>query len=316
VADDQSAAKPGDQDAKRDPDSDATAPMAASELNDDAPDPDATRLIRPADPDATHVAKPAATSGAVGGDTTELIKPDDDATALIKPDDATALIKSDDATTVLPPTPIDPAAPPTTVLRSKVPDSTSVMPPASEPARWSAKANVPRAVPRDPDATAQWSPPEPRRAWWLPILLAVIGLLVLLGIVYFLITSLNNNDQPSGPSKPVPTPSVVQSSVSPSTPASSAPPTSASPTQPGAPYVIPGALIGLPIAEAESILDDNHVAHTAVAQVDTTHIPNTVVQTSPSPGQTVPVGGIVTLYYAQPAVTTPSTPPTPTPSAS
>ncbi len=205
---------------------------------------------------------------------------------------------------MLPPSPVSPAAPPTAVLRPQVPDSTAVIPPADS-ARWSASARVPGGAPRDRDTTEQWSPSEPGRAWWLPILLAVIGLLILLGIAYALITSLNNKNEPLAPSTPGP--SASTSAPSPSTaPQTSEPPTSSTPTEPGAPYVIPGALIGLPVDEAEDILDHNNVSYTAVPQTDDNAFPNTVVRISPDVGQTVAPGGTVTLYYAQPTITTPS----------
>jgi hypothetical protein len=294
-------------------DPDATAAMSPSEIDDDAtqamkPADDATQAMKPADDDATRAVR------APGGH-------DDDDKTMLTPavdEDATKVtpVVDSDATAMLPPTPIGPPEPPTTILRPQVPDSTSTMPPADDPQRWTAKANVPRTAPRDPDATAQWSPPEPGRAWWLPILLGVIGLLILLAVAYFLITHLNNdNTQPSPP--PAPTQSAAPSSTPPSTPPTSAPPTTATPTQPGAPFVVPSLLIGLPVDSAASILDGYGIAYTEVAQTDDSALPNTVVRTSPDVGQTVAPGGSITLYYAQPSAPTPTgTPTTATPSPS
>jgi beta-lactam-binding protein with PASTA domain len=76
---------------------------------------------------------------------------------------------------------------------------------------------------------------------------------------------------------------------------------------------VPTSLIGLPINDAESILDSYGIAYTAVAQPNDSALPNTVISTSPAAGQVVPNGAAVTLYYAQP--TPPSTPSNPTPSA-
>jgi beta-lactam-binding protein with PASTA domain len=91
----------------------------------------------------------------------------------------------------------------------------------------------------------------------------------------------------------------------------SSPPTSAPPTTPtpGGTFTVPSSLIGLPINDAESILDSYGIAYTAVAQPNDSALPNTVINTSPAAGQAVPNGGAVTLYYAQP--TAPSTPSTP-----
>ena len=75
----------------------------------------------------------------------------------------------------------DPAAQPA--------DGTAVLPSVDEPrvdeagARWSARAGVPAAGPRQgAPQEQQWVPDREPRAWWLPILIGV-AILVLLGLI-------------------------------------------------------------------------------------------------------------------------------------
>jgi PASTA domain len=248
-----------------------------------SPDPDATKSV-PSDPDATR-----------------LVQPDPDATRIVKSDP--------DATVVTP------------QLRPGAPDSTAVLQPSTSAAgatapqaRWSGYAPVRVQPARDLDATAQWQPPEPRRAWWLPILLGIIGLVLLIAIAFAVVAALNNSSD-NAPPVPAPTATATSPSQAPSTP-SSTPPTSTPPTTPSAvgTFSVPSILIGLQITDAESLLDSYGISYTAVPQPDDNALPNTVVGTSPQPGQVLPAGGGVTLYYAQPS--TPSSPATSAPAVS
>ena len=202
-----------DDQSKPDPD-DAVA-------NDGGAETEAASQTKPA---ASDEPSPAALPDDL--DATQLVTPDPDATKMVRP--------GDDATTgrSRPEAPRYPSGSgdATTVLRPQTPDATSIMPPstARPSERWSGKANVPTGrPPRDPDATSQWQPPEPSRAWWLPILLAIVGLVLLIGIAFAVVTALNNSGSdtpsPTPPATPT-TPSQVPSSTV-STPPTSPPPT-------------------------------------------------------------------------------------------
>lgn len=208
--------------------------------------------------------------------------------------------------------PADAAA--TSVLRPQAPDSqdpTAVVPaspdgPGQAP-RWTGQAGV-RPVSPDQDATGQWTGREPRRAWWLPIVVGIIGLLVLVGVAFALVIAMRNGSTPAPSStttlspSPTPSPSEV-----PTTPTSSP-----SDTDTAGLVVVPTSLNGLFLSDAETLLSQLGLNYTEVPQISATALPNTVIGTMPDAGTSVPVGSTVVLIYAQaPAPSTPETPSTP-----
>src|SRR6185312_1992824 len=72
----------------------------------------------------------------------------------------------------------------------------------SEPAPWKGTAGV-----RPPDGHKPfWDEPrdEPeRRAWWLPVVIGIIGLIILIGAAFALVVAMK------GPNTPVPAPSAT-----------------------------------------------------------------------------------------------------------
>lgn len=186
------------------------------------------------------------------------------------------------------------------------PDATSIMPPASEDPRWSARAEVPTR-PRGATPPAQWDgyqDPHGGRAWWLPILLGVVGLVLLaaVGVGAYLIKT-NNDDKDTDP-----TPTATR-------PTATGPATSAAPT-PSATSASPSAspspsfpalqnLRGKTQAEAVAYLDQNDIAYVIQFRETAEVAPGTVVDTDPLPDALITPGTIVKVVVAK-------APPTPT----
>src|SRR5262249_51948085 len=118
--------------------------------------------------------------------------------------------------------PPDPEAtqyiPPGQPISPRPPDQTAVTPPHG----WVGQAPV---RPRDPedDPNAVWVPVgSQHRAWWLPVPLGFLGLLLILGIVSGLIVASRHNNNPA----PTPAPTVPTTPATPTT----TPPTTSTPS--------------------------------------------------------------------------------------
>lgn len=192
-------------------------------------------------------------------------------------------------------------------------DHTTVLPPAG-PNRWTARAGIPPAHPtpiREAQPAEVWQD-QPERRWWAPAVIALIALL-LIGMLVFGVWLIQRSRE-SGPAS-VPTTSASPSASPTTTSPTPAPPPSTtappSPTRPAQVAVPP--VVGLPVADAEALLDTVGLAHRQEQRVANTK-PGTVVGTSPRVGTAVPVGTTVTLFVAIPPPTTAAPPTTPPPS--
>jgi hypothetical protein len=186
-----------------------------------------------------------------------------------------------------------------------VDDSTAVLPPAGTGAAdetavapavaegWQGRATVrPAGTGYPPEAPDQGEPGEPGRAWWLPILLGVLGLLLIVGLAYGLVVATRNNSKPT----PVPSPSNTPTSVAPSTPPStpSTPPPSSVPAN----VTVPANLTSMSLQDAENALMQAGLTFTAMPQTVTDpNQVNRVLSASPPSGTPVSPGSSVTLTY-------------------
>ncbi|HEU0238119.1 MAG TPA: PASTA domain-containing protein [Micromonosporaceae bacterium] len=243
---------------------------------------DATRVGPPLDPDATQV-HPAVDDSAGAGMTTgaETSGTDPDGTRAFDADATRAVPKLGDTTADLPP-----GAP-----RSI--DDTAVAPPVPE--GWQGRATVRPAGPYRPP-TAPEGPDDraPGRAWWLPILLGVLGLLLIVGLAYGLVVATRHHD-----TNPTPAPTHTPTTVAPSTPPTTAPPTtSAPPSTAPAQVTVPADLTSKSLEDAESELSQLKLTFQAIPQTvsDPSQV-GMVIAADPAPGSTVPVGTQVTLTY-------------------
>jgi hypothetical protein len=317
VADDQptpSGAPDDDTGAPRS-DADMTVPADGSAKEQPAAepseaDPDATQIASPSDPDATQIASPA----------------DPEATQIAPPSDAdaTQIVPDADATQVVPPTrpgdeaatePFDkPDEPATQILRPPAPDPTAALPPV--PPTWRGQFGVQPPGPND-DRTSTWSEPPPSsgRAWWLPILVGIVGLLVLVGVAFALVAAMRHTSSPAPvPSATKPTPSQVP----PTSPAAPSPTVSSPPATPSASsnsfITIPSTWEGLLFTDVENEINGLGLKYALQPQVDSSVLPNTVINTIPAPGNQVVPGTTITIIYAAPPPPSPS--PSPSPSVS
>jgi len=173
-------------------------------------------------------------------------------------------------------------------------DETSVLPAAQEPgeppARWSARAGVPvrRDVPEQ-----GWAPDQEPRTWWAPVLIGV-ALLVLLGLIGLGLW-LAVRGQPATTPSASAAPSATASSASPSP----SPTPSASPSSTATMVPVPPGLVGVPVAEAQEILQAQGLNWTVVNRVSDEPA-GTVVDTDPPTGTPVPAGTEITLFVATP----------------
>jgi hypothetical protein len=258
------------------------------------PDPDATRISGP-DPDATRIERPQAS----GSDPTQPIDPD--ATRAVPGADP-------DATRAVPPAETGPT------IRPQTPDPTTVLP--QTPSAWRGSA-APRPPRPDEDQTGIWDPAQaPGRAWWLPILLGVVGLLILIGLAFALVIAMRNNTTtplpttPPAPASPtVATTAPTSPSAAPSTPATPSP----TPSFTGAVVAVPDNLVDLLTLDAENELIAAGLKYNLIPQVDPSVLENTVLAVNPPSGTKVKVGSTVDVIYAVPA---PSASPSPSPSPS
>lgn len=237
-----------------------------------------------------------------------------------------------DATRVIP----SAAAPPAR------PDSTSIMPPLDLPdagrseaaARaaagqagpddevWTARAQVrpPRPGEGGDFTPADWAPPpaEPRRAWWMPILVGIVVLLLLgaLGFGVWLITrGIDDDAEPATPAtisaapeptaEPTTEPAVEPTTAQPTT--EQPEPTTEQPTEVEVPD-----LIGQSSSDARTALEQLGLTSRVVVRRSSSAPAGTVIDSNPPEGRSVPEGTEVTLVVAA-AAPSPS-PPTSSPS--
>jgi cytoskeletal protein RodZ len=217
------------------------------------------------------------------------------------------------------------------------PDATSMMPPADLPdagraeaaARaaagrgelpdptWSARAQVrpPRPGQGGDFTPTEWVPAErePRGAWWMPIVIGVVVLLLvgLLGFGVWLIV------QGVGDDEEAPAPAVTTSAAPAKTRATSAARTTTTTRQtttaPAPEDVEIPALVGLSAAEAGQALDRVDLTYRLIYRTSRTAPPGTVIDSDPQAGQEVPADTEVTLVIAAPvSPTTGSTSTAPT----
>ena len=193
-----------------------------------------------------------------------------------------------------------------------VADSQAVREPAPavgerEPAKWSARADVPVGGPRQPAPQEQeWVPDQEPRAWWLPILIGV-AVLVLVGLVglgfWLAVQGTNQAPAPSASASP------VRSS------ATRAPTTPAAPSSPAVLLVPVPALTSIAVDQATGILASQGLGAKVVNQVTDAVPPGIVTGTDPAAGTPVPQGTVVTLIVAAPPPSSPSpAPSSPSPS--
>lgn len=198
-------------------------------------------------------------------------------------------------TTVLPPVP--PAG--QTVVPGG-PEHTSVLPPAGvDP--WTGRAEVRGGTPvRGAVPPAEEPESEPGGRWWLPVAIALVGLLLLLAIAVGIWLVIANSDNPAP-------------SPSPSAPPTTAAETSSAPT----PSVSIGAstapipkVVGLPVDQATLALDAAGLNYRLEYRSTSDAPSGTVIGVDPKIGTRVPLGFEVLLVIA----TAPPTTAAPSPS--
>lgn len=303
-------------DAGADPDATQRRPSATGPATGD-PDPEVTQATpggrsEPAvtqatpcgvDPDATHAISTA--SPPTGRPPTSRPAPP----AGRAPQDAGATWVSPpadpDATQVVPPV-VDPDA--TQLVRPAAYGTGAANAAPPPPDGWKGQAAV-RIGASQSENTGDWAPVEQGRAWWLPILLAIIALLFVVGIAFALLVVLKDKNAtppapsvgpstPSAPATPSPTPSA---SASPSTPASPAPSDSS-----GVTAEIPPNLVGADLTSVELQLQQLGLAFNATAQTDDTDPPNTVLSVTPETGVVPVATTVIQIVYAVPSSPSPS----------
>jgi hypothetical protein len=192
------------------------------------------------------------------------------------------------------------------------PSRTAPLPPVTGPdgerARWAARAEVRPTGPRGAEQQ-EWVPAEPRGAWWMPILIGVLALILLglLGLGLWLALRGSNSPTPAPSGSPTAAPTSAAPSLSPT------PSPTASPSPSVATVTIPTFLVGLAPQDARDQLIALGLTSTEVDRVDAARA-GTVIDTQPGPGTAVPVGSSVTLIVAvAPASPSASTSPSPSP---
>lgn len=244
-------------------------------------EPDETRAIDPwADPDRTR-ALGAGAGNASDPDRTRTFDAQADADPTRRmPGDATARSGRPDAT-----------------ARFGQPESTA----------WSGRAGVP--PPRPAAGTAEptsWGEYEPQggRPWWAPILIGLVALL-LLGVLAFAIWLLAESDDRDDPVAPSPSATAAEPSPTPApTPtATTGRPTPSATSE--APVPVP-PLVGLPVAEAQDLLEDLGLESRLEFRISDRPA-GTVIDTDPGAGALISPGDTVTLVVVQPRPTPPDT---------
>jgi len=176
--------------------------------------------------------------------------------------------------------------------------------------RWAARAEVRPAVVDETVPPDQWQELPPERPWWLPAVLALVALLLLaiLGFGIWLIMQAFDAEPTPEPTAP-PTRPPTSAPVATSAPATSAAPspTPPSPTPPAQVAVPP--VVGLPLAEAQRLLDAAGLTYRVSTRVDRGATPGTVIGVRPEVGAMVAPGSQVALVVAEePPAATPASP--------
>jgi S-DNA-T family DNA segregation ATPase FtsK/SpoIIIE len=197
-----------------------------------------------------------------------------------------------DATRAMPPVDPDatraiPAVPPSR------PDATAVAPPL--PSEWKGQAAVRAGTPTD-QANQEWVPVEQGRAWWLPILLAVIGLVFIIGIAFALVFVLKDKNSPAPSVTPTATHTLPPSVTPSTTPSPSSTASSAAVTA-----VIPANAVGESVDDLKQQLDALGIQHHETAQTDDSQPAGTVLSVTPAAGTAIPLTQVVEIIYAQPS---------------
>lgn len=194
---------------------------------------------------------------------------------------------------------------------------------AAKPA-WQGRAGVRPAMIDEHDPAADWAAPRaPGRAWWLPVVLGIVALVVIVGVVYVVVArSTQHDDAPpvAAPSSTSPSASLsaTANAYQPTNPVSV--PSSSALSLPSGPssmpvlptLITPTGLVQVPdvtqlfVPDAQNELSAFGLESTLKAEVTTTYMPNVVIAMDPPAGTSVPAGKVITLTYAVP----------PTPSAS
>ncbi|WP_033343406.1 PASTA domain-containing protein [Catenuloplanes japonicus] len=197
---------------------------------------------------------------------------------------------------------------------------------------WTARASVRPAEPgggqfgaQQPDPFSRddpgWgAPDEPTRKWWLPIMWGVIALVVLLvlGGALYAATQSGGGDADPTPTTAVTTPSAEKTtgepSAEPTSKEPSKPPTTAASPTKAADVEVP-RMTGYTLAEAQQSLAALDLPFALVYQTTDVFDPDTVIDTDPPGGATVPKGTKVTITVARAPRTTGPTGPTNTPTS-
>lgn len=212
--------------------------------------------------------------------------------------------------------------------RTPASDGTQILPSAADATRvagapgpeqvWAARAEVrpPQPVPVADVTATQWAPPggEPRRHWWMPIVIGIVVFLLLgvLGVGVWLIVQ-GSKDDPAPAPAPVATTATVQRTTEPTraptteptTEPTTTPPTTATTTTP-ATVVVP-ALAGMTLPQARQALDRVGLAYRLIFRPSRTAQPGTVLDSDPTEGREVPADTKVTLVIASSPSPSPST---------
>ncbi|MEO3746809.1 PASTA domain-containing protein [Plantactinospora sp. B5E13] len=211
----------------------------------------------------------------------------------------------------IPPGPAEPrAVPPGPSETQVIPPGPAEIPrpaPVREPT-WAGRAEVPVRPAYDPgtQVPTDWAYAEEQdgRRWWMPILVAVIGL-VLLAVLLVAGWVIADSVRRGTPAPPPATPSGAASAVT--SASTSAAPTSAVPTTPGttpAAVAVP-PLVGLSESAATGLLEQ--LGLVPELRFEASDEPaGTVLATEPEEGAELTPGDVVVLVIAEPA---PSTPP-------
>jgi hypothetical protein len=245
------------------------------------------------------------TPGDPAVDRTQAIPPRDDATRVTPPD----------RTAMLPPIDAPDAGRAEAAARAAAGATAPDWANRSEPA-WAGRAEVRQPQPgAGGDFTrTDWAPvePEPRRVWWSPILIGVLGLLLvaLLGVGIWLIVQSVGDDEEAVPTVTTSAPPTPVTSALTTAPTSAAPTTTPPTTPPAEPEeVAVPALKGLSSAEARQALDRVGLTYRLIFRPADAE-PGTVIDSDPPEGREVPADTEITLVIAAPRSSAP------TPSAS
>lgn len=261
-----------------------------SDEREGRPRPDETRQFSPFDEegDATRV------QGGAGRD-----HPDDGP----RSGDSTRQMPAadDDATALGPPV--------------RLPDATSIMPPADEvgagpgAAAWAGRAEV-RPPQPGYETEPEWGaapPPGPRGRWWMPIVVGIVALvlLALLGWGIWLIVQAQDQNAPA----PAVTTSIAPpESTEPTTEPTTEEPTTTPPTtEPTATEVTIPALRGLSREQAQEALSRRGLSSRLRFVISDDAPAGTVIDSDPEEGQEVPPDTVVTLIIAAEPTNEPTT---------